>query len=415
MSSQAKTAVVVGGGPAGLIAAETLLQSGVHTELYDAMPSVGRKFLRAGKGGLNLTHSEPFDDFLARYGARTGRLRPYLEVFGPTELRQWIGALGFETFVGSSGRVFPKGMNSSPILRAWRQRLAANGLVFHLRHRWIGWDEDGNLHFDTPKGETFVQAEAAVLALGGGSWPQLGSDGSWMQLLEAKGIRVASLKPANCGFNVAWSEHFRDRFHGQPVKPVTLSFINLAGQSIHQQGELLITKNGIEGGLVYAVSAPLRDFIEVHGHAEIHVDLAPDWTQDRLVERLSTPRGSRSISSHLKRSVGIDGVKAGLLWEFVPREKLADAEQLAGYIKRLPVPIISPRPLAEAISSAGGVTFEELDENLMLKNLPGVFCAGEMLDWEAPTGGYLLTACFATGRAAGLGVVKWLQAGSDRS
>jgi uncharacterized flavoprotein (TIGR03862 family) len=409
MSSRVKTAVVIGGGPAGLIAAETLLQAGVRTELYDAMPSVGRKFLRAGKGGLNLTHSEPFDIFLTRYGARTTQLRPYLEAFGPTELRQWIEELGFETFVGSSGRVFPTGMNSSPILRAWRQRLAANGLVFHMRHRWIGWVEENCLRFESPSGEKLVRSDAAILALGGGSWPQLGSDGSWIQLLEEKGIRVAPLKPANCGFNVSWSEHFRTRFHGQPVKPVALSLTDLAGHSICQQGELLITQHGIEGGLIYAVSAPLRDYIEAHGSAEIQLDLAPDWSHARLIERLSKPRGSRSISSHLKRSVGIDGVKAGLLWEFVAREKFSDPEQLASYTKRLPIPIASPRPLTEAISSAGGIAFEELDENLMLKQLPGVFCAGEMLDWEAPTGGYLLTACFATGRAAGLGAVKWLR------
>jgi uncharacterized flavoprotein (TIGR03862 family) len=300
-------------------------------------------------------------------------------------------------------------MNSSPILRAWRERLAANGLIFHLRHRWVGWGEDGLLCFDSPLGEKLVHSGAVILALGGGSWPQLGSDGSWIQLLEDKGIRVAPMKPANCGFNVPWSEHFRTRFHGQPVKPVTLSFTDLAGHEICQQGELLITQNGIEGGLIYAISAPLRGYIEAHGPAEILLDLAPDWSHDRLVERLSTPRGSRSMSSHLKRSVGMAGVKAGLLWEFAPREKFLDPEQLARNVKRLPVLIISPRPLDEAISSAGGVAFEDLDKNLMLKKIPGVFCAGEMLDWEAPTGGYLLTACFATGLAAGLGAVKWLR------
>jgi uncharacterized flavoprotein (TIGR03862 family) len=408
MSLRKKFVAVIGGGPAGLIAAETLLQSGFHTELYDAMPSVGRKFLRAGKGGLNLTHSEPFDVFLTRYGSRTARLRPYLEAFGPEELRAWIAELGFETFVGSSGRIFPAGMNSSPILRAWRKRLVDNGLVLRLRHRWAGWNEEGLLRFETLGGEGLVAADATILALGGGSWPQLGSDGSWIQWLEDKRIQVAPLKPANCGFNVAWSEHFRTRFHGQPVKPVLLSFTDLVGKSIYQQGELLITQEGIEGGLIYAVSAPLRDFIEAHGAAEIQLDLAPDLTHGRLVERLSSPRGSRSISSHLKRSVGIEGVKAGLLWEFIPREQFFDTDQLASIIKCLSIPIVSPRPLVEAISSAGGVAFEELDQNLMLNRIPGVFCAGEMLDWEAPTGGYLLTACFATGRAAGLGAVKWL-------
>jgi uncharacterized flavoprotein (TIGR03862 family) len=413
MSLQSNTAVVIGGGPAGLMAAEVLLQAGVHVELFDAMPSVGRKFLRAGKGGLNLTHSEPFEVFLSHYGTRRTQLQPVLEAFGPQQLRKWVGELGFETFVGSSGRVFPTGMNSSPILRAWRRRLTSAGLAFHLRHRWLGWGEGNALRFESPEGEKLIHSDVTILTLGGGSWPQLGSDGTWIPLLEEKGIKIAPLRPANCGFDVGWSEHFRTRFHGQPIKPVILSFTDHQGISYRQQGELMITKDGLEGGLVYALSVPLRDHIEVQGGAEVLLDLAPDWSHDRLVERLAKQRGSRSISSHLKRSVGIEGVKAGLLWEFIPKEQLSDMEKLSSIIKHLPVPLLSPRPLVEAISSAGGVAFEELDDDLMLRSLPGVFCAGEMLDWEAPTGGYLLTACFGTGRAAGIGAAKWLSSKED--
>ncbi len=402
-----KSVAVIGGGPAGLMAAEVLARAGVPVDLYEAMPSVGRKFLIAGKGGLNLTHSESPEAFLARYGARRAQLEPMLTAFGPEELRAWLADLGFDTFIGSSGRVFPTVMHAGPILYAWRQRLLADGVTFHARHRWQGWSEDGALRFESPDGVTLSRVSAVVLALGGGSWPQLGSTGDWVQLLEPRGIPVAPLKPANCGFDVGWSEHFRTRFAGQPLKSVALAFSDATGEMLRQQGELMVTETGLEGGLIYAISARLRDEIEARGRALIRLDLAPDWSLERLADALSRSRGSRSMASHLQRTIGIKGVKAGLLWEFVAKADFADPGRLAAVIKALAVPLVAPRPLAEAISSAGGVPFEALDERLMIRSLPGVFCAGEMLDWEAPTGGYLLTACFATGRAAGLGVLDY--------
>lgn len=407
-SPKIKQAAVIGGGPAGLMAAEVLAEGGVRVELYEAKPSVGRKFLVAGKGGLNLTHSEPLEQFLERYGSRRARLAPLLAAFGPQELRAWADGLGFETFVGSSGRVFPTTMKAAPLLRTWKQRLQSAGVRFHLRHRWCGWQADGALRFATTQGEIAIQAEAVVLALGGGSWPQLGSTGEWVPLLRARGVEVASLKPANCGFDAAWSAYFRDKYEGQPVKPVVVSFADSQGTQFRQQGEFIITRTGVEGSLIYAVSALAREAIAAHGTAVLHLDLAPDWSQTDLAERLARPRGARSVSSHLARTTGIKGVRAGLLWEHLPRQAFDDPQRLAAAIKDLPLELIAPRPLDEAISSAGGVVFEALDERLMLRSLPGVFCAGEMLDWEAPTGGYLLTACFATGRAAGQGALAWL-------
>lgn len=398
---------VIGGGPAGLMAAEVASQSGLPVHLYDAMPSVGRKFLLAGKGGLNLTHSEPYADFLARYGPRQENIAPLLDAFGPDDLRAWAGELGVETFVGTSGRVFPTEMKAAPLLRAWLRRLREAGVTFHMRHRWLGWNDDGSLRFATRNGKVQVQAAASVLALGGASWPKLGSDGGWVPLLAERGVTIAPLRPANCGFDVGWTEHFRSRFEGQPIKPVAIHFTDAAGNDYAQQGEFIVTATGVEGSLIYALSAPIRETIAATGRAVIQLDLAPDWTQERLVERLSQPRGKRSMASHLKRTVNLDGVKTGLLWEFLPRETFDSPEALAAAIKALPIPLLAPRPIAEAISSAGGVPFEALDEHLMLAAMPGVFVAGEMLDWEAPTGGYLLTASFATGRAAGLGAVGW--------
>ena len=404
---------IVGGGPAGLMAAEQLAATtettagpgidGLKVAIFDAMPSFGRKFLMAGKGGMNITHAELMPVFVGRYGTRQAVIAPLLETFGPQQLRDWIGGLGIATFVGSSGRVFPTEMKAAPLLRAWLHRLRGAGVRFHVRHRWLGLAADGALRFATPEGEKTLAFDAVILALGGGSWARLGSDGAWVPLLAARGIPLAPLQPANCGFDVAWSPYFSERFAGQPVKPVIAS---VAGR--RQQGEFNITAGGIEGGLVYALAAPLRDALATEGGAVLHLDLAPGRTLARLTADLSRPRGHDSLANHLRRRAGIEGVKAGLLRELLPAETLTAAAQLAAAIKHLPLPVTATRPIDEAISTAGGVTFEALDANLMLRDLPGVFCAGEMLDWEAPTGGYLLTACFATGHAAGQGARAWL-------
>ena len=398
-----KTVAIIGAGPAGLMAAEVLSQGGLQVDVYDSMPSVGRKFLMAGKSGLNLTHSEPLQQFVARYGARREWIEPMLKEFGANELRVWAQELGIETFVGTSGRVFPVNMKASPLLRAWLKRLQNNGVTIHTRHRWTGWNEDRSFRFETVEGERAVKADAVILALGGGSWRRLGSDGTWVPWLEQAGIKVAALKSSNCGFDVAWSDHFKEKYHGHPLKSVTLSF-----ESFRQQGEFVITKHGVEGSLIYACSALVRDAIAVRGTTNIQLDLAPNLTREDVLKKLSKPRGSKTMASHLEKTVGIKGVKAGLLREYLSKDDFGNIAQLAEAIKSLSIPLIAPRPIDEAISSAGGVMFEELDEHLMLTKLPGVFCAGEMLDWEAPTGGYLLTACFASGRVAGRGVLKWL-------
>ncbi|MFN8461530.1 MAG: TIGR03862 family flavoprotein [Anaerolineales bacterium] len=398
-----KTAAIIGGGPAGLMAAEVISARGVKVDVYDSMPSVGRKFLMAGKSGLNITHSDPFEVFVARYGKRQQQIEPLLKKFGANELREWVHGFGIETFIGTSGRVFPVGMKASPLLRAWLKRLNDSSVTFHLRHHLTRIRPDRSLQFQTPNGELIVNADAIVLALGGGSWRRLGSDGAWVDWLRQAGVEVEPLYPSNCGFDVRWSPHFREKFDGHPVKSVVLSF-----GEFRQQGEFIITKEGVEGGLIYSASAMLRDEIYANGQAVMLLDLKPDRALEWLKEKLSRPRGKRSLASYLEKSLGIFGVKAGLLREFVSKDDFANAERLAALIKALPVPLVAPRPLDEAISTAGGVTFESLDENLMLKKLPGVFCAGEMLDWEAPTGGYLLTACFSSGYAAGDGVAKYL-------
>ena len=409
---------IIGGGPAGLMAAEVLSQQHIKVDVYDSMSSLGRKFLMAGKSGLNLTHSEPFEKFVSRYGNRRKEIEKWLMDFTPDDLREWAHRLGVETFVGTSGRVFPKEMKASPLLRVWLKRLNEAGVRFHLKHRWIGFvnstqggvlaagdGDESKVHikFETSDGIKSIRADAVILALGGGSWARLGSDGAWVNWLKQAGVKVEALKPSNCGFDVAWSPHFRGKFNGHPIKSVVLSF-----ESFRQQGEFIVTKEGVEGSLIYAASALIRDAIEVKGEAVISLDMAPDRSHEWLFEKLSKPRGSRSMSSHLEKTVGLKGVKAGLLYEFVSKEDLLSVEKLTSSIKQLRIPLIAPRPLDEAISSAGGVTFESLNENLMIRELPGVFCAGEMLDWEAPTGGYLLTACFASGRVAGEGVLKWL-------
>lgn len=386
------------------MAAEVLCRADITVDLYDAMPSMGRKFLMAGKGGLNLTHAEPPAAFLARYGVRRAQIEPLLAAFGPEDLRAWARALGIDTFVGSSGRVFPVDKKAAPLLRAWLRRLRAGSVRFHARHRWLGWNDDGALRFATPGGERAVAADALVLALGGGSWARLGSDGAWVPLLAARGVAVAPLRPANCGFDVDWSAHFRARYAGQPLKAIALRY---AGFS--RRGEFVVSADGVEGSLIYAYSAALRDGIEAHGGATVELDLMPDWTAERVLAEVARPRGSRSLSSHLQSRLGLKGVRSGLLRECLGAEPMHDPERLAPAIKALPIRLVAPRPLDEAISSAGGVEFAALDEHLMLRDRPGVFCAGEMLDWEAPTGGYLLTACFASGYVAGRACRDWLR------
>jgi uncharacterized flavoprotein (TIGR03862 family) len=400
-----RTVAIIGGGPAGLMAADVIRLAGAKVNVYDAMPSVGRKFLMAGKGGLNITHSDPYDLFLSRYGLRSSNIKPMLDCFDAGALRAWVHQLGINTFIGSSGRIFPADMKAAPLLRAWLHRLRQSGVTFHVRHQWLGWNESNPqmLHFMSPQGLKEVKADAVVLALGGGSWPQLGSTGAWVKLLVERGIQVAPLLPSNCGFDVVWSGHFRERFAGQPLKSVKATFNNF-----HQQGDCVVTATGIEGTLIYALSAALREEIAGKGTATLFLDLAPGKSLASLIGKFSQPRGKQSMANHLRKRLGIGGVKAGLLREALSVEDFDDPTKLCSAIKALPIKVVATRPIAEAISSAGGVSFEAVDGHLMLRGLPGIFCAGEMLDWEAPTGGYLLAACFASGRMAGAGALKWL-------
>ncbi|RAU42797.1 TIGR03862 family flavoprotein [Pseudomonas sp. RIT411] len=401
---------VIGGGPAGLMAAETLAAAGVPVDLVDAMPSVGRKFLLAGVGGMNITHAEEQSAFRQRYRERESGVSPWLDSFDSDALRAWIHELGIETFVGTSGRVFPADMKAAPLLRAWLHRLREQGVRIHTRSRWLGWDAEGRLRLATLEGERLLQPQATVLALGGGSWPRLGSDGAWQALLSARGVGLRPLEPANCGFEVAgWSNFLKTRHAGAPIKPAALA---LAGQP-PRQGEFVLTDTGIEGSLVYALSAEIRTAIERDGQATLTLDLAPQRDLTELGRALAKPRGSQSLANHLRRHAGIDGARAALLRELAPPETFQDMGRLAEACKAVSLTVVRARPLAEAISSAGGVPLEALDDGLMLRQLPGVFCAGEMLDWEAPTGGYLLTACFASGRAAGQGVLRWLATGGS--
>jgi uncharacterized flavoprotein (TIGR03862 family) len=406
---------VIGGGPAGLMAAEALAQQGVQVDLYDAMPSVGRKFLMAGKGGMNITHSEALEPFLGRYGARREQIAPLLDVFGPDALRAWLDDLGVETFVGSSGRVFPTDMKAAPMLRAWLHRLREAGVRFHMRHKWSGWaapSADATEHaltFETPEGPQIVTCDAVVLALGGASWPRLGSDAAWVPLMTARDVPVAPLRPANCGFDADWSPYLRERFAGQPIKSVALSVTDVDEKVHNRQGEILLTETGLEGSLIYAMSAFIRERILADGEVTITLDLAPGLALERVVAEVTRPRGSRSMSTHLHGRIGIGGVKLALLHEILSKEAFADADGLAYAIKALPVKLTRARPIEEAISTAGGIPFEALDGQLMIERLPGVFCAGEMLDWEAPTGGYLLTACFASGLVAGRGAAAFVK------
>ena len=409
--------IVVGAGPAGLMAAETLAAAGLRVAVYDRMPSVGRKFLLAGKGGLNLTHSEPADIFATRYADRRACVEPWLQRFGAQAVRDWARGLGVETFVGTSGRVFPSDMKAAPLLRAWLHRLRSSGVAFHMRQRWLGFDpaEAGaplSLRFASAEGEHVVQARAVVLALGGASWARLGSDGSWVAPLESRGIAVAPLLPANCGFDVVgrdaaapgWSPFFVEKFAGQPFKSVAISFGDFS-----RKGEFVATATGVEGSLVYAASAALRDAIARDGGATFSLDLLPDFPAEKVLAAVRHPRGSRSLSSHLKSRLGLDGIKSALLHELLDKATLAQPEALAGAIKALPVSLRATGPIDEAISTAGGVDFGGLSGKLMSNRLPGVFVAGEMLDWEAPTGGYLITAAMASGVVAAEGAREWVE------
>jgi uncharacterized flavoprotein (TIGR03862 family) len=406
MSESKSRVLVIGGGPAGLMAAEAAAQAGAAVDVFDAMPSVGRKFLLAGKGGLNLTHAEVFERFVSRYAERSAALLPALQSFGPQALRDWCAALGISTFVGSSQRVFPSDMKAAPLLRAWLQRLRLQGVRFHMRQRWLGWAADGALRFTGPLGEQRLQPTATVLALGGASWQRLGSDGAWWPWLQAQGVDLAPLQASNCGFDVPWSAHLQSRYAGAPLKGVALQF---AGW--RQIGECVLTQTGIEGSLMYAASARLRNALAAQQSATFHLDLLPNRSADWLATELAHPRGPRSLATHLKSRLNLSGAKAALLWECVPKPVQADPAAFAAAIKAVPITVFAARPIDEAISTAGGVRFEAMDEHFMLNQLPGVFCAGEMLDWEAPTGGYLLTACWATGRAAGQGAARWAHLG----
>ncbi|HVF34883.1 MAG TPA: TIGR03862 family flavoprotein [Candidatus Saccharimonadia bacterium] len=397
---------VVGGGPAGLMAAEAAIAAGAAVDLYESRGSVGRKLLIAGRGGLNLTHAEPFDRFVMRYGERARIVAGWLREFDAGALRDWARGLGIETFVGSSGRVFPADLKSAPLLRHWVTRLRAQGVRFHVRHRWTGCSADGALRFEGDDGEG-LRPDATVLALGGASWPQLGSDGAWVSWLQDRGVGVAPLEPSNCGFDAAWSPHFAARHAGHPLKSIAASVAGETAPAL--QGECVVTATGVEGQLVYALSARLRDAIARDGTATLVLDLAPGRSRDQIAIQLAGPRGSRSRSEHWRRRVHIDGAKAGLLLEHLPKDAWDDGARVAATIKSLPLTLLRPRPIAEAISSAGGIRFDALTDDLMLRAVPGSFCAGEMLDWEAPTGGYLLAACFASGRRAGAAAARWAQ------
>lgn len=405
---------IVGGGPAGLMAAETIRAAGIEVDVFDAMGSVGRKFLIAGKGGLNLTHSEPRPGFDARYRERAREVGGWLDEFDADALRAWARGFGIETYVGSSGRVFPMDRKAAPLLRGWVRRLRESGVRFHLRHRWSGWDGDGRLRFATPTGEILLRAEASVLAMGGGSWPELGSDGDWGAKMHEAGIDIAPLQPANCGFDVEWSPHLRERFAGAPLKPMVARWQDANGIEHALQGECVLTEHGIEGSVIYAISADLRDAIARDGEAMLWLDLAPGRDAERLHADLSMQRGKRSFGEWLRRQARLDAAKVALVFEALGRDAGHDIERLASTLKRLPLRLLRPRPIAEAISSAGGVRLEALDDSLMLRAMPGTFCAGEMLDWEAPTGGYLLQASFATGRTAAAGVMRYL-AGREKA
>lgn len=409
LNNSSKTVAVVGGGPAGLMAAEVLSDAGVQVDVFDAMPSFGRKFLLAGIGGLNITHSEDYSKFCSRYADKQPHLQTTLDLFTPEQLCAWVHGLGIETFVGTSGRVFPKEMKAAPMLRAWLHRLRGKGVRMHVRHRWQGWGVQGQLQFKTPGGLIEHLPTATVLALGGASWPKLGSDGAWVPWLRGAGVEVADLESANCGFEVNWSDYLREKFAGAPLKSVALKFTSVQGHVVERQGEMVIGRHGVEGSLVYAFSREIRQCLNAQGSATFLLDLLPGRSADRIRSEVAGwARSSQSMSSYFKSKLGIAGVKLALLHEVLGKDDFRNIDQVVATIKELPITVHAARPIDEAISTAGGVRFEGMDSNYMLSNKPGTFAAGEMLDWEAPTGGYLLTACFATGMAAGQGVLRWL-------
>lgn len=403
-----RTVAVIGGGPSGLMASELLAGAGAEVDVYESMPTVGRKFLRAGLGGLNITHSEPYEAFCSRYGDRRTDLQSVLDLFPPDALCAWVHDLGIETFIGTSGRVFPKEMKAAPLLRAWIHRLRGMGVRINTRHSLVGIDSDNSIILKNSDTEFSTRPDAVILALGGASWPQLGSNGSWAPWLQEKGVEFVPFESANCGFEVPWSDHLKEKFSGAPLKAVSLTFTDLDGVTESREGELLISEYGVEGSLIYAFSKRIREYLKVHGKATVYIDLLPGRSAERVLQDLSRPREKRSLSRHLQGCFGKDALKRALLFELLTREQMEAPDMLAELVKALPVTINATRPIDEAISSAGGVKFESIDENFMLKAVPGVFVAGEMLDWEAPTGGYLLTACFATGVAAAIGAGRWL-------
>ncbi|GLR26926.1 TIGR03862 family flavoprotein [Limnobacter litoralis] len=403
------SAAIIGGGPAGLMAAEVLAMAGVQVDVYDAMPSVGRKFLLAGIGGLNITHSEEFSLFCSRYGEQQSDLQTCLDAFTPMQLCNWIHDLGVDTFVGSSGRVFPTEMKAAPLLRAWLHRLRSHGVRIHVRTRWLGWHAEGGLRMSGPEGEYRIHPQATVFALGGASWPKLGSDGSWKPLFEAQGVNVASLESANCGFEVHWSDYLRERYAGTPLKNIAMQVQGPDGQLHHKAGEALLSAHGLEGSLVYAFSRTIRHTIAQQGQATVWLDLLPNTSRDKILHELIRKRAGHSLPHVLKTKLGISGVKLALVHEHLGKVQTEDQATLADTLKALPITLTTPRPIAEAISTAGGVRFDNLNPHFMLKNQPGHFVAGEMLDWDAPTGGYLLTACLATGLAAGKGALQWIK------
>ncbi|MBC3862700.1 TIGR03862 family flavoprotein [Undibacterium jejuense] len=407
-TASARHVIVIGGGPAGLMAADVLSAKGIRVDLYDAMPTVGRKFLLAGKGGMNLTHSEEFSTFLSRYGNRAANLQKMLQNFDGKAVREWAQGLGIETFIGSSGRVFPVDMKAAPLLRAWLHRLREQGVQFHMRHRWLGWTDDAqSLRFDSPAGASLVKSDAVILALGGGSWARLGSDGKWVALLQQQGIDVAPLQAANCGFDVAWTDFFKNKFAGEPLLTVAAQLRgNHRGM---RKGQFVITAGGVEGSLIYALSSSLREEINCAGEAILELDLLPDKSMERVLKELGSGPGARSFASYLKTKLGLDSLKIALIHEVLSKEQMQSLNALAGTIKKCPIRLLSARPIDEAISSAGGVKFDALDQYGMLLARQGVYCAGEMLDWEAPTGGYLLTACLASGKHSAQSVLGYLK------